>query len=87
MTGSAAEADRRQADYFCNELRRQIGLLDEESQKIRTTLADAERRGDRPHVYRSQHDLRATALEHAEVRHMLAALDRRFAAESATTTR
>lgn len=51
MTGSAAEADRRQADYFCNELRRQIGLLDEESQKIRTTLADAERRGDRPHVH------------------------------------
>ena len=76
------EADHRQADYFRNELRRQIGLLDAQSQKIRTTLADAERRGDRPHVHRSQHALRATALEHETVRQMLAALDRRFAGEA-----
>ncbi len=75
------EADHRQADYFRNELRRQIGLLDEQSHKIRTTLADAERRGDRPYVRRIQHALRATALEHETVRQMLAALDGRFAGE------
>ena len=80
-------ADHRQADYFRTELRRQIGLLDEQSQKIRTTLEDAERRGDRPHVHRSQHALRSTAAEHTELRQMLAALDRRFAGKAATTTR
>jgi len=83
-------ADQRQADYFRNELGRQIELLDEQSQKIRTTLEDAERRGDRPHVHRSQHALHMTALEHAKLRQMLAALDRRFAGdagEPAKTTR
>jgi hypothetical protein len=84
------EADQRQADYFRRELRRQIGLLDERSQKIRTALVDAERRGDRPHVHRSKHALHVTAREHAKVRRMLAALDRRFAGdagEPAKTTR
>jgi hypothetical protein len=83
------KADHRQADYFRNELRRQIGLLEEQSQKIRTTLEDAERRGDRLYIHRSQNALRATAIGHANVRQMLAALDRRLARggdEPATTT-
>jgi CRP-like cAMP-binding protein len=81
------EADHRQADYFREELGRQIELLDEQVQKIRAALERAEQRGDRPEVHRSQHELHVTAREHAKIRQMLAALDRRFAGGPAKTTR
>jgi hypothetical protein len=63
------KADHRQSDYF-REVRRQIGLLDQQSQKIRTTLEDAERRGDRLYIHRNQNALRATGIEHSNVRQM-----------------
>ena len=70
--------DYRQADYFRDELHRQIDLLNEHVRKCHAKLAVDTRRGQVDQIRHAQAQLRQCAIERRKLLEMLAALTRRF---------
>lgn len=91
LDGQIVESDRtshRQADYFCDELHRQIDLLNEQVRQRQARLAVNSRRGQLDQVRHMQAQLRDCAIERRKLLEMIAALTRRFPDnEVALTTR
>ena len=81
MHSHAAELDRAnqcQADYFRDELRCQIDLLNEHVQKCQAKLAVNSRRGQLDQVRHMQAQLLACVIERRKLLEMLTALTDRF---------
>jgi hypothetical protein len=72
------DADRRQAKYFYDELRRQIELLNEQADVCRAALASCLRRDELHRIRRIQDELQRNALERRRLVDMLSALNHRF---------
>lgn len=72
------EADRWQAQYFHDELHRQIGLVNEQAAVFRRALVKYLRRGESGQVRRIQAELRRNAVERRKLTDMLTALNDRF---------
>lgn len=82
---AAAEADRRQAEYFRDELLRMADDLDTQIATLKNTLA--RQTGHRElgfHVTRTRSDLRAAVAERDQISRMLAALGQPWPAERVT---
>ena len=73
--------DRRQADYFRDELCRQIDLLGERAAKLQAKLAVSSKRGQLDQVRLTQTQLRHCAVERRTILEMLAELSRCFPAD------
>jgi hypothetical protein len=64
QANAARDANRRQANYFHAELRRHIGLLNQQSDKFRQAMAEYEQCNDTYGVRRLQEEeLRSTVVE------------------------
>jgi hypothetical protein len=75
---AVASPDYRQADYFRDELHRQIDLLNEHVRKCHAKLAVNTSRAQVDQIRHMQAQLRQCAIERSELLEMLAALTRRF---------
>jgi len=75
---AVASPDYRQADYFRDELHRQIDLLNEHVCKCHAKLAVNTSRAQVDQIRHMQAQLRQCAIERGELLEMLAALTRRF---------
>jgi len=75
-------ASHRQADYFRDELHRQVDLLDDRVRKCQAKLATNSRLGQVDQVRHVQAQLRNCAIERRRLLEMVAALTRRFPDES-----
>jgi hypothetical protein len=73
--------DRRQADYFRDELCRQIDLLAERVARLQAKLAVSSKRGQLDQVRLMQTQLRHCAVERRTILEMLAELSRCFPAD------
>jgi len=62
------DADRRQAEYFHDELDHQIELLNEQAEVFRAALATCLRRNELRHARHIQHELQRNALERRSIR-------------------
>jgi hypothetical protein len=71
-------ANHRQADYFRDELHRQIELLNEHVRKCQAKLAAHNHHHRIEQVRVVQRELRACAVERRKLLEMIAALTRRF---------
>lgn len=90
LNSHAAESDsanHRQAEYFREELRRQVDLLDAHFRNYQAKLATYSQRGQVDQVRRMQSHLRNGAIERRELVDMLAVLTRRFPDEGIALTR
>lgn len=90
LNSHAAESDsanHRQAEYFREELRRQVDLLDANFRNYQAKLATYSQRGQVDQVRRMQSHLRNGAIERRELVDMLAVLTRRFPGEGLALTR
>jgi hypothetical protein len=85
QAGATREADRYQADYFRDELHRQIEDLNEQAEAFRTALAKHLRRSEIELTERIQRELRLMAVERRKLLDMLCALSRRFPRDGADT--
>lgn len=74
-------ANHFQADYFRDELHRQIELLNKHVQGCQAKLATNSRRGQLDQVLLMQAQLRYCVVERRKLLEMLAALTRRFPAD------
>ena len=72
------QANRRQADYFCDELHREIDLINERVVKCQAKLATDTRHGRIEQVRLVQGELRNCAVERRKLVEMIATLTRRF---------
>jgi hypothetical protein len=73
-----SEADRAQADIFCEELHRQIALLDEQRATFRAEMARYSSGHRLEQVKRMQRELRTTALERRKLLDLVAGLGHRY---------
>jgi hypothetical protein len=83
----AAQSDwgnSSQADYFRNELQRQIDLINEHARKCQVHLENNSRRGQTEQVRHLQAQLRGCAIERRKCLEMLTALTHRFPDPEAT---
>ena len=72
------QANRRQADYFCDELHREIDLINERVVKCQAKLATDTRHGRIEQVRLVQGELRNCAIERRKLVEMIDTLTRRF---------
>jgi hypothetical protein len=79
------EADRSQANYFYDELHRQINLLDEQAEVFSEALTTYLRRGEHRQAQRMRRELRLSAMERRNLLDMLSALTRRFPRDQTAT--
>lgn len=79
------DADHFQAEYFDEELHRQIELLNERAEVLRQALAAYVRRGEVAQARRMQRELRDCAVERRKLFEMLSALNRRFGRDETQT--
>jgi hypothetical protein len=75
---AAHEADRRQANYFRDELLRHIDAVDGQAGKFQRAMAEYEQRNDTYQVRRLQNELQSMVAERRTLTDMLAALEYRF---------
>jgi len=82
---ASLDADRRQAEYFHDELHHQIELLNEQAEVFRAALATCLRRNELRHARHIQHELQRNALERRNIIDMISALNRRFGRDETET--
>jgi len=75
---AAHDADRRQANYFREELLRYIDAVDGQAGKFQRAMAEYEQRDDMDQVRRLQNELQSVVAERRTLTDMLAALEYRF---------
>jgi hypothetical protein len=75
-------ADRLQAEYFRDELLRELDALDRHAGKLQIRLAEHTRHNRSLAAFRVQGELRSVALTRRSVLNMLFALTNRFADET-----
>jgi hypothetical protein len=81
------QANHRQADYFRDELHRQIGLINERVVKCQAKLATDTRHRRIEQVRLVQGELRNCAIERRKLMEMIATLTRRFPDEEVALAR
>ena len=81
------QANRRQADYFRDELQCQIGLINERVVKCQAKLATDTRHRRIEQVRLVQGELRNCAVERRKLMEMIATLTRRFPDEEVSLAR
>ncbi len=81
-----SDADRAQADAFCDDLQTRIARLDEKASKFRGELSKYLAAGRKPQVVRVQRSLRAVAIERRKLIDMLIATGHSYPCNHAAGT-